>query len=127
MLTCKDSDTATSATLQTNVDPCPLKAGFTAPDYSTDLENRRSTKLYNVDVLSRSLHNWTDIDGGPDVICSYTVITKAGGRKRRTHSLTMNSGSSGQTEEISTTATFNDELLPHSQETLGTVCVFDIP
>jgi hypothetical protein len=122
---CQDFCNDTGAILRANVDPCPMQPGFVTSDYRREVENTRSSKLNSVEVLSKTLHGYADID--PDVVKHYAVINKAGGRKPLTHKLTANQGSYGQTEEISTTATFYDEALPGTQETLSTLCDVDIP
>jgi hypothetical protein len=124
---CKDTHNDTGAILRGEVDPCPMKPGFASSDYRREVENTRSSKLNSVDVHSKPLHGYTDIDGRLEVRKHYAVIRKAGGRKPFTHKLIPNSGSNGQTEEVSTTAKFYDETLPTTQEALSTLCDFDIP
>lgn len=124
---CDDSHNDTGAILRGSVRPCPMSAGTSPSDYRTEVENTRSSKINGVEVYSKPLHGYADIDGGVDVLKKYAVIKKAGGRKPFTHSLTRNSGSSGQTEEVSTSAVFYDEVLPTTKETLSTLCDFDIP
>lgn len=124
---CKASDTLTATTLRAEADPCPWTAGFTAPNHMVSIRNNRSSALYNVDLLSKSLFGLTELDGKPDIIKHHTKISGRGGSKQHSHSLTATSGSSGQTEEVSTTATYNDETQRTVEEKMHIIYDIDVP
>jgi len=123
----KASDTVTATTLRAEANPCPWPAGFAAPKHTVTIENNRSSALYNIDILSKSLFSLTELDGKPDIIKHHTKIRGNGGTKQHSHSLTATSGSSGQTEEVSITATFNDETQRTVQEKIEIAYDIDVP
>jgi len=126
-MACNDLDRLRGAILRGRVDPCPMRPGFASSDYRREVENTRVRKIHNVVVTSKPLYGYTDIDGGIVSIKQYGVIKDSGGIKPFTHKLTANTGSNGQTEEVSTTVSFNDELLPNTPENLKILCDFGIP
>ncbi len=128
---CNDSKTHQGATLQARVDPCPWTTpGFSTASYVTDLENRRTSELQTVTVLSMPLFTEVDINRRPLKIEVYSYIPKKGGRQVTSYTLMPNySSSSGKPkpEKMMTTATFHDELTPTRNERLTTICEFDVP
>jgi hypothetical protein len=126
MAQCRGDDTTTAVTLRTHADPCPWPVGFSAPDHHTEVDNQRSTKLYSVEIHSKSVHSLTDLDGNADVIQTYPVI-RSGSPKTDQYSITSKTGSAGKTEEISTTAEFCDETQKTTVEKLSVLYELDIP
>jgi hypothetical protein len=120
------SDSKTSVTLTTFADPPTFQPGFSVPDHVTEMDNKRSSKIYDVDIYSVSVHKMTELDGHPDVIESYPVI-KSGRSKVNRYSISIISGNSGKTEEIQTTAEYYDETQPTTREDLDTIYDIDIP
>ena len=127
---CKDSTNKVAVTLQAKVDPCPWTTpGFSTTGYETDIENRRSSEIQTVSVLSRPVHNEVDINRGPFKIHIYPYIAKKGGRQPALHTLMPTSASTGtpRPEKMITTTMFIDELTPATREKLTTTCEFDVP
>jgi hypothetical protein len=130
MARCSDSDDDQGATLEAKVDPCPWTTpGFSVAAYTTDIENRRTSELQNVHVLSKPLFNEVDINRRAFVIHVYNYIPKKGGRFAKLHTLMPNSTSNAKPspEKVISTATFRDELSPSVSEKLSTNCEFDVP
>jgi hypothetical protein len=120
------SDTKTSVTLTTLARPLPWQSGFVVPDHITEMDNKRSSKIYNVAIYSISLHKFTELDGQPDVIETYPVI-KSTGNETNHYGITATSAGSGKTDEIQTTAEYYDETQPTTREDLDTIYDIDVP
>jgi hypothetical protein len=120
------SDTKTSVTLTTDAKPVPWQNVFATPDHITDMENKRTNKIYDVDILSASLYKYAELDGQDCVIESYSVI-KSNRTKSKSYNFSIITGNNGKTDEIQTTAEYYDETQRHIREDLDTKYDIDLP
>jgi hypothetical protein len=123
---CRDEMSNVAVLLGAQADPCPWPTGFRALRHIVDFQNHRANKLYNVTIYSKSLHNLTDLDGNSEVIQFYRVIG-AMGKAKPMYIITPKAGSSGQTDEILTVATFRDEFANTVDEKLTVSYCLEIP
>jgi hypothetical protein len=122
------SASRTSVTLTTWADPPFIPAGFATSDHAVEIENKRSSKIYYVSVLSASSLRITQFEEKTgaqvtrqcDIVDFHPVITNSG-RQSNHYNLCSAPGSGGKIDQIETCIVFYDETQLHIGEDLYTV------
>jgi hypothetical protein len=135
---CKGTDNSTAVTLRVEASPCPLLSGSSssACEHVTELENLRSSKLYSITVLSKTLGQLIEFTkpsppGQPaqtdiQVIEMHPVIS-SNATQKNPYAVSIKSGVRSTTEDVETIVTFFDQTQKTKKETLVAFYEFPIP
>jgi hypothetical protein len=137
MAQCKGDKDSSGVALRISADPCPLAYGFSTGTHVTELENSRATKLYSVDIYTKTLGDLTefartstDLTTDDHISYHHRVISAANPQPFKqidTPSLRVKAGVANTTDEIETSAKFYDETQKTKQEELVTSYELPIP
>ena len=92
--------------VEAGAEPCPIQAGQTST-HTIELDNQRPNSIYHVQLLTESLFKKIALNGGV-YQWLHTEAVISGGSYSKSHLMTAQSGSQGNSDEIQCTVKLYD-------------------